>query len=79
MAHVVGFEEFAEFVLHEVEFLGGVIDLGVEFSDVFALDIDLFVDLFALGLKPDCDFVDLVQVLVLLFYQVVLQSIHRCL
>lgn len=79
MAHVVGLKELTEFVLHEIEFLGSVIDLRIEFTDVFPLHVDLFVDLLALGLKPHGNLVDFVQVLVLLFDELVLQSVHRCL
>lgn len=76
LAHVVGLEQFAELVLHEVELGGGLVDLLIEVPDQNALLVDLLADLLALDFQSASYFVDLVEMLVLLLDEVVLHPLH---
>lgn len=66
LSHVVGLQQFAQFGLHEVHLLHGVVHVAIQFLDQVSLLRQLRVYLLALQFQSLRDVVDFVEVLVLL-------------
>lgn len=69
-------EELTKLSLYEIHLIGGLINLLIQITDNLALFSELLVDILASYLQPLCDFVDLLEVLVLFFNQLFLCSSH---
>lgn len=76
LAHVIGFEEFSQFGLDEVEFFSGVIDIGVKIFNEMSLLIEFGVDLSSLFFQAFGDIADFIEGLILFFKLLFLVGLH---
>jgi hypothetical protein len=76
LAHIVSFQQFTQLFLNKIELLRRSINLSIEFLDQSTLFINLSTDLLTLEFESACDFVNFVQVLVLLLDQLYFHLVH---
>ena len=76
LTHVIGFEEFSQFGLDEVEFFRGVIDIGVKIFNEMSLLIEFGVDLSSLFFQALGNVADFVEGLILFFKLLFLVGLH---